>query len=160
MKTVKIISGTYGYRPLGKKQVVPVSIGGTALVDDIEAERLVKLKVAVVVDENTTETTENTVATPDNDIKNVEKGIELHEEETVSNDVSNEDNERIAHLDKSQLNAMTIPNLKKLAEDMGIDTAKFKKKDDFVKALVKVEVILGDEDTEQPPDVGAEAPVV
>lgn len=43
MKEVKIICGTYGYRPDGAKRPKPVKYGGVVTVPDEEAERLVKL---------------------------------------------------------------------------------------------------------------------
>lgn len=46
MRKVKIINGTYGYRPQGSNRVKPVGIGGTVDLPEDEAARLVNLKVA------------------------------------------------------------------------------------------------------------------
>jgi hypothetical protein len=51
MKTIKIISGIYGYRPAGSKVIEPKRAGDPAFqVEDAEAARLVSLKVAAYVD--------------------------------------------------------------------------------------------------------------
>ena len=57
---------------------------------------------------------------------------------------------------------MTNKELKALAEDMGIDTSKMKVKDDYIQAIVAVEVSApaDDENGENPPDISPEAPVV
>ena len=44
------------------------------------------------------------------------------------------------HLTKEQLNEMTVPNLKKLAEDMGIDTTGLKSKNSYVEAIAATAV--------------------
>ena len=66
------------------------------------------------------------------------------------------------HLDKGQLDSMKLADLKKLAEDMGIDTKGLKSKADFVAAIAAEEVEAGGtvdpDDTapedEQPEDDG------
>lgn len=66
------------------------------------------------------------------------------------------------HLDKGQLDSMKLADLKKLAEDMGIDTKGLKSKADLVAAIAAEEVEAGDivdpDDTdpedEQPEDDG------
>lgn len=70
------------------------------------------------------------------------------------------------HLDPEQLRTMTNAQLKKLAEDMGLDTSKMKVKEDFVSAIIAVPITPGDEDDddngddEPPPVLGAEEPEV
>lgn len=44
------------------------------------------------------------------------------------------------HLDPEQLDGMTIPELKKLAEEMGVDVKGLKAKADIIAAIVAVEV--------------------
>ena len=44
------------------------------------------------------------------------------------------------HLDPEQLDSMTIPELKKLAEEMGVDVKGLKAKADIIAAIVAVEV--------------------
>ena len=65
-------------------------------------------------------------------------------------------------MDAEQLEEMTIKELKALAEDMGIDTGKFKVKAEYIQAIVAVEVSApsNDENGENPPDISPEAPVV
>lgn len=66
------------------------------------------------------------------------------------------------HLDKGQLDGMKLADLKKLAEDMGIDTKSLKSKADFVAAIAAEEFeaggIIDPDDTapenEQPEDDG------
>lgn len=56
-------------------------------------------------------------------------------------DMTPENGETITgHLDPEQLSAMTIQHLKNLAEDIGADTKACKAKDDYVQAIVAVEV--------------------
>ena len=64
--------------------------------------------------------------------------------------------EAAAHLDKEQLESMKFDDLKKLAEDMGIDTKGLKKKAELVEAISAVEVIPGEEENEV--DYGEEEP--
>lgn len=71
----------------------------------------------------------------------------------------------VGHLDAEQLSAMTNAQLKKLAEDMGLDTSKCKRKADFIDLITAEEVIVPEtDDTENdgelPPELSAEAPVV
>ena len=49
------------------------------------------------------------------------------------------------HLDRRQLEEMTVDNLKGLAADMGIDTTRLKKKSEYVEAISAVEVEPGEE---------------
>lgn len=51
------------------------------------------------------------------------------------------------HLTKEQLNEMTVPNLKKLAEDMGIDTTGLKSKNSYVEAIAATAVEATSEGT-------------
>lgn len=48
--------------------------------------------------------------------------------------------EVVGHLDREQLEGMTIPDLKKLAGDMGVDIKGLKAKADIISAIVAVEV--------------------
>ena len=49
------------------------------------------------------------------------------------------------HLDRGQLEDMKLNNLKKLASEIGIDIAGFKKKADYVDAISAADVIPGEE---------------
>ncbi len=152
MKTVKIISGTYG-ADNGKGGVTAVSRGETCEVDDQEAERLVSIGVASVA-----------VATAQ----------EARIEPGASEDMCEDEGAQIGavgRLDASQLLTWTNAQLEKLAEDMGLDTSKCKKKADYIELITSEDVIIpSDDDTdgedddtvndgEQPPDLEAEAPV-
>lgn len=142
MKTVKIVSGTYGYKPKGKTGIKPVSVGGIVTVNEEEAERLVSLGVAVILDDNTDGTAKSQVE--------------------ISNDPNNQPEERndsTRHLDADLLATMTNAELKKLAEDMGIDTKKIRAKAGFVAAITAVDMETH-ENRVKPPVIGAEAPVV
>lgn len=59
-----------------------------------------------------------------------------------------------AHLDKGQFEEMKFDDLKKLAADMGIDTAGLKKKADLVEAIAAEEVTPGPAEDENEVDYG------
>lgn len=162
MKTVKIIFGSYGL-PDGRRGVKLIDCGQTCEVDDAEAARLVALGVAAVV-----------VATPQKAENETGTGENTPAPETPQAPA-------IGSLDPEQLSTMTNADLKKLAEDLGLDTAKLRVKADFVAAISAVEFPVEDdpdddedgadddaddededtvEDGEAPPDLKAEAPVV
>lgn len=65
-----------------------------------------------------------------------------------------------AHLDKGQLEEMKFDDLKKLAADMGIDTAGLKKKADLVEAIAAEEVIPGPAEDENEVDYGEGSPTM
>ena len=66
-----------------------------------------------------------------------------------------------AHLDAEQLQEMTVAQLKELAAELGIETAKLRKKDDLIAAIVAVPVEPGEGISEDDlPDLSAAAPVV
>lgn len=65
------------------------------------------------------------------------------------------------HFTKESLMGMTRANLEKLAEDLGVNVSKCKNKTEIATLLAAIEVGEPPEaDTEAPPDLGAEAPVV
>ena len=63
-----------------------------------------------------------------------------------------EGEETAANLDADQLKKMKLDDLKKLAEDMGIDTTGLRLKDDYIAAIAAVDVVLE-------PDLTVEDPV-
>lgn len=66
--------------------------------------------------------------------------------------------EAVAHLDPDQLKELTNAELKKMAEEMSIDTAKLKTKAQLIEAITAVDVVPGpDEGSEEMEDDG-EAP--
>lgn len=157
MKRVKITNGLYGYRPEGAKHPRPVSAGGLCVVTDTEAARLASLGVGVVLEDIPEEDTTGAVATP----------VEGEDDEGAGVDTPDQDEpaegEETAHLDPEQLKELTNAKLKELAEEMGIDTAKFKTKAQLIAAITDVpleDAISGEEDDEgAPAGLGAEGPV-
>lgn len=63
-----------------------------------------------------------------------------------------EGEETAGNLDVEQLKKMKLDDLKKLAEDMGIDTTGLRLKDDYANAIAAVEVVIE-------PDLTVEDPV-
>ena len=56
---------------------------------------------------------------------------------------------------------MTVAQLKELAAELGIETAKLRRKDDLIAAIAAVPVEPGEEVSEDDlPDLSADAPVV
>lgn len=77
----------------------------------------------------------------------------------VSEESPEQPTQQTAHLDRGQLEEMKFDDLKKLAADMGIDTAGLKKKADLVEAIAAEEVIPGPED-ENEVDYGGGSPTM
>lgn len=153
MLTVKIISGTYGCKTKGR--IVPKDrMSEPFSLDDTEAKRLVSLGVAEIITEG--------VATGGNGKETNPPSVNPSNDENGSNGENEGGNDIDGHLDAEQLREMTNKELKALAEDMGIDTSKMKVKDDYIQAIVAVEVSApaDDENGENPPDISPEAPVV
>jgi len=153
MREVKIISGTYGYN--NGKHIEPKDRTSAPfpLADD-EAERLVRLGIAEIV--------LNKVATCENGEEINSPSANSSNAENSANGKNEGGNDIVGHLDVEQLKEMTNKELKALAEDMGIDTSKMKVKDDYIQAIVAVEVSAptDDENSEAPPNIFTEAPVV
>lgn len=133
---IKIVKGVYGY--VDKHGFVrPKDCNSEPFNTSPEQEaRLVKLGVAEYVDEPAK-------AEPVNEPAQVQ---------------SPQNDEAVAHLDPDQLKELTNAELKAMAEDMGIDTAKLKTKAQFIEAITAVDVVPGsDEGSEEMEDDG-EAP--
>ena len=133
---IKIVKGVYGY--VDKHGFVrPKDCNSKPFETSPEQEaRLVKLGVAEYVDEPV----------------NVPAVNEPAQAQSSKND------EETARLDPEQLKELTNAELKTMAEDMGIDTAKLKTKAQLIKAITAVDVVPGpDEDSEGMEDDG-EAP--
>ena len=145
MKKVKIISGVYGHHVNGR--VKPVRSGEPPIeLDDKEADRLVSIKVAEFVSEET-----------DNARQVFNEDKEEYKEEDKEEDVIK------THLDRVQLETMKLDDLKKLASDMGIDVKNLKKAE-IIDLVVQIEVEVDPKDvTDKPPagfpDLNVEAPV-
>ena len=144
---IEIISGSYGWRKTKDAMPKLVERGGICEVDEAEARRLVALGVAAIVHEAdeapvASGSTVESGDTPCADMPSEENGAESGAE---------------AHLDAEQLQEMTMAQLKEL----GIETAKLRKKDDLIAAIVAVPVEPGEEISEDDlPDLSAAAPVV
>lgn len=135
MKKVIIKVGGYGYRPDKDAAVQLITEkNGPISVSDEEAERLVGLKVAVLV--------EDTVSEPE---------VETEDEEMAT-----------GHLDADSLQEYTVPELKDLAKKLGLKTGGTK--DELIEriAAAEVEYPAADEetdaDTEEPPVLEAADP--
>lgn len=152
---IRITSGSYGWRETPEKAPKLVERGSTCTVDEAEAKRLFVLGVAEPVGDVrekalATDSTTTNDAAPCSDIPHNESGAESQQE---------------AHLDAEQLQTLTVTQLRELAEKMCIPTAKLKKKDDLIAAIiaVSVEVVVEDEacaDDADLPDLSAAAPIV
>lgn len=133
---IKIIQGVYGY--VDKHGFVrPKDCNSEPFVTSPEQEeRLVRLDVAEYVGEPA----------------KVPAVGESAQVQIPKND------EAVAHLDPDQLKELTNAELKKMAEEMSIDTAKLKTKAQLIEAITAVDVAPGpDEDGEGVEDDG-EAP--
>lgn len=143
---VRMISGA---TRIGKRVYTPDD-GFFEAAPEVE-QRLVALGVAAIVREvdEASVASASTVEsgdTPCADMPSEENGAESGAE---------------AHLDAEQLQEMTVAQLKELAAELGIETAKLRKKDDLIAAIVAVPVEPGEEISEDDlPDLSAAAPVV
>ena len=147
MRTVRIIEGIYGYR--NKNGMVrPKHIGETVELTDEEAERIVHLNVAEFV------TSEPVATAP---VTNEDKG---QCDNTGDNEnASQEDEEAVCHLDPEQLKELKMDELRKMAEEMGVETHGLNTKAKLIDAICSEPVTPGDDDDETPPEIGAGAPV-
>lgn len=133
---IKIVKGVYGY--VDKHGFVrPKDCNSEPFETSPEQEaRLVKLGVAEYVDEP----------------EKAEPVGESAQVQIPKND------EAGAHLDPDQLKELTNAELKKMAEEMSIDTSKLKTKAQLIEAITAADVVPGpDEDSEGMEDDG-EAP--
>ena len=143
---VRMISGV---TRIGKRVYTPDD-GFFEAAPEVE-QRLVALGVAKIVHEAdeapvASGSTAESGATPCVDMPSEENGAESAAE---------------AHLDAEQLQEMTVAQLKELAADLGIETAKLRRKDDLIAAIAAVPVEPGEEVGEDDlPDLSADAPVV
>lgn len=156
MVKIRIISGGYGYKTNGINKLKDRN-SEPFFVEEAEANRLISLGVAQIVNTD--------VATPKNHDYDTGAGINLSENENGENGENETDNgmdendtDLTAHLSKEQLLEMTNKDLKKLAEDMGIDTSKMKVKKDYIDAIIEVDVYISD-DGDEPPVLNTEEPV-
>lgn len=133
MRKIKIINGSYGHYEQGRlapkdRQSPPFE------VEDAEADRLVKMEVAIYADE--------AVATP---------SAPIAEEETSENPPEEEAPEIDAEEADTSLESMTINELRSIAAERGIKLRAGMKKAEIITLLV-------DSDDEEP-SLDAEIPV-
>ena len=159
MTKVKIICGTYGYRPKGSLHPIPIDRGGICEVPEEEAQRLFQLGVARPVEEASIPA----VATSREGEEDGRAGADLSDGGESAEGTKN------VHLDPEQLKELTNAKLRELAEEMGIDTAKLKTKAQLIAAIASIPLEdaipesdedSGEDDGEEPPALGAEEPVV
>ena len=156
MAKVRIISGTYGYRPPNSKHPVSKSIGDIVTISDDEAMRLITLKVTELVD---AQSPVSPLSALSDELDKSCEGVDtdLAKAPPESDEDADTAEVIIGHLDAEQLMELTKAELLKLADEMGVDVSSSDSKAEIVAAITQVEVTAGDM---VPPDLSAEAPVV
>lgn len=142
---VRMISGS---TRIGKRIYTPAD-GFFEAATEVE-QRLVLLGVA----EYDAETVSEPVATDAAPASGDTPCVDMPSEENGA------ENDAEANLDAEQLQALTVAQLRAMAEEMGIATAKLKKKDDLIAAITAVPVEPGAADEDTPPALDLEAPIV
>lgn len=181
MRRVKIINGTYGYKPNPRKHVMPVSAGGVVEVSDEEAQRLVSIGVAAYMPTDPEELHEKAPGCPAQAGGGAGEGNPTSEKEPLLEGLKNSESENDetanlqtgeaevddcleivdGHFTRESLMLMRRPDMEKLAGDLGVDISRCKNKDDIADLLVEIDVAIPAEtDGEAPPMLGVEAPVV
>lgn len=163
MRLVKIINGTYGYRPEGAKFVTPVKAGEHVVVSDEEAARLIALHVALADDELTSEMAAPPVATPHSGEDGGGGGKNPPAGENGAGSGAGGDTLDIVdgHFTVASLMELTRADMEKLAADLGVNVGKCRNKAEIADLLAAVEVEPGEpEGVEAPPELGAAPPVV
>ena len=130
MKRVRIINGSYGKK--GKCAIQIIRLGQETELEDEEAERLVDLGVAEIVE-------------------SVQEVAEVQEELDEPQEA-----EETAHLDPEEMSKWTKAQLLELATDLGLATAQLKTKQALVDAICAQTIIPGEEEA---PILEAEEPV-
>lgn len=150
MKQVKIIFGTYGHKPAGAAHVRAVPVGGVVEVADDEAARLVSIGTAAYITE---EYPTQAVITPPVDEEQTGAGGDTEEHENVP-----EGEESDTDAPEYSM-SMKADQLRALLEKCGIPYKFGMTKADMVAALDQ-HFSAGGYADEEPPDLGAGAPVV
>lgn len=146
MAIIKVICGGCGIQYTdangNARHALKTPESGPFECDDVQAARLVGLKVAAYV----VEPKADPKAAPD---------VLADEQQEEQADDSQETEKTTGHFDADELETWDYNALKKLAADMGVEP-KGKKKADYIAAIVAVEVEIGDED--DMPDLGVADP--
>lgn len=149
---IRIINGTFGHREKDEDGNYSVFVQPKTSqdppfeVDPDVAERLIAGGIAV-------EYVPSAVATALQDAEDSGEGKNLSDGEKPVEGTEG------ANLDPDQLQGMTVAELKRLADDMGLDASDCKKKEDYI-VLISAEDVYAEDDGKAPPELGAEAPVV
>ena len=122
MKKIKIINGTYGFRPEPLVVECKTPADPPFYVEDQEAIRLVNLGVAEYVG-----------------------GVQCKADASGEGDGSQETEKTTGHFDAAELEKWDYNDLKALAADMGVEP-EGKKKSDYIAAIVAANVEIDDED--------------
>ena len=172
MKLIKIINGTYGFRP--QPHVVELKTADDAPfeVDDKEAARLVELGVAAIAfgedSESLQEAMDEVVdqlgdqpTPPDDEPEDDEPEDDESEDPAADPDPDEgepEDEvteEPAAKFDPEELEKLTNPQLGELAEELGVHLPGRPKKSELIAAIMKAA-----EEDDELPDLGAADPEV
>lgn len=172
MKLIKIINGTYGFRP--QPHVVELKTADDAPfeVDDKEADRLVELGVAAIAfgedSESLQEAMDEVVdqlgdqpTPPDDEPEDDEPEDDEPEDPAADPDPDEgepEDEiteEPAAKFDPEELEKLTNPQLGELAEELGVHLPGRPKKSELIAAIMKAA-----EEDDELPDLGAADPEV
>lgn len=164
MQQVKIIKGTYGHRPEATRRIKPVSAGGLVSLPDDEAERLMHLGVAEPVSPHSREDCEDVATLHYGQIEGepaIGIGAEMFFGEAVE---AGAESVGASIPDPEQLKQLTNAELRAMAENMGISTAKLRNKAELIDAIISAEVTPEPEDNatengDKLPELCAEAPV-
>lgn len=121
-RLIKIIRGTYGWRPAGAKYVKPVGAGDGAIrVNDDKAADLVARKIAVYADAQ--------------DAPAVYDYPEADEEEAAAPTANGNDGDPLVPPTEAELDGMTVAALRETAEAWGVDLDGITLKADILAAL-------------------------
>ena len=138
---VRIINGTYGYRPDPNKPflVRPVSAGGTCDVSAEEGQRLIGLGVAIAM-----EMPPAPVATPPNPAPEADSGDNTPEAEAATEPLETDE------ATPPDLSNMKLSELKAIASQHGVDASKMRSKAEVIAAIQEAEDELPDLTPEEP----------
>ena len=167
MKLIKIINGTYGFRP--QPHVVELKTADDAPfeVDDKEAARLVELGVAAIAfgedSESLQEAMDEVVdqlgdqpTPPDDEPEDDEPEDPAADPDPDDGEPEDEVTEEpAAKFDPEELEKLTNPQLGELAEELGVHLPGRPKKSEFIAAIMKAA-----EEDDELPDLGAVDPEV
>ena len=154
MKLIKIINGTYGFRP--QPHVVELKTADDAPfeVDDKEAARLVELGVAAIAYGEDSESLQDAL---DDVVDQLEEQPAPPEEEPEDDQPAEDGDAEEAEqkFDRDELEQLTNPQLAELAEELGLHLSGRPKKAEIIEAIMKAA-----EEDDELPELGAADPEV